>query len=42
MQVLTLDGGGRKQFVHLQDMSVVTEGKGAATPTWVKKPTTFS
>lgn len=30
MQLLTLDGGGRRQYVHLQDMSVVTEGKGAA------------
>jgi hypothetical protein len=30
MQLLTLDGGGLKQYVHLQDMSVVTEGKGAA------------
>ena len=30
MQLLTLDGGGLKQYVHLQDLSVVTEGKGAA------------
>lgn len=30
MQLLTLDGGGLKQYVHLQDMSVVTEGKVAA------------
>ena len=35
MQLLTLDGGGLKQYVHLQDMSVVTEGKGAAV---VPKP----
>lgn len=30
MQLLTLDGGGLKQYVHLQDVTVVTEGKGAA------------
>lgn len=30
MQLLTLDGGGLKQYVHLQDITVVTEGKGAA------------
>lgn len=30
MQLLTLDGGGVKQYVHLQAMTVVTEGKGAA------------
>lgn len=30
MQLLTLDGGGPTQYVHLQDLSVVTEGKGAA------------
>lgn len=35
MQLLTLDGGGLKQYVHLQDMTVVTEGKGAAV---VPKP----
>jgi hypothetical protein len=30
MQLLTLDGSGLKQYMHLQDMVVVTEGKGAA------------